>query len=335
MTDQTASHESAFHLDSVVARLRPLIPNRIRTALESRFPPLTPALVAERKTLHSHKGEALSYYVEKKVHGRPLVLIHSISACASAYEMKPLFEHFREVRPTYAPDLPGFGFSERGARTYTPELYVDELIELLTRIKDKGDAPDVVAMSLSCEFVARVAATRNDLIHTLTFISPTGLERNGDGHGHSAMRTVTSLGDTSHEPWWAKLAFGAIASRPSIRYFLKKSFVGAVDEGLRDYAYTTSHQRGAEHAPMALLRGSLFTKGIYDTYAKVDRPALVLYDRDGYVSFDRLPELVASSPTWESKRLVPSLGMPQFERLEQTVEALEEFWRSHGHAKHG
>ena len=39
---------------------------------------------------------------------RPLLLLHSINASASAYEVKPLFEHYRQQRPVYAPDLPGF-----------------------------------------------------------------------------------------------------------------------------------------------------------------------------------------------------------------------------------
>lgn len=36
----------------------------------------------------------------------------------------------------------------------------------------QGEPCDVVALSLSCEFVARAAETSRDLFHSLTFISP-------------------------------------------------------------------------------------------------------------------------------------------------------------------
>ena len=39
----------------------------------------------------------------------PLLLIHSINAAASAAEVEPLFTHYRQQRPVYAIELPGFG----------------------------------------------------------------------------------------------------------------------------------------------------------------------------------------------------------------------------------
>jgi hypothetical protein len=187
----------------------------------------------------------------------------------------------------------------------------------------------VVALSLSCEFVARAAVARKDLVHSLAFISPTGFDASGDGHGRARLRAAgSSAGEGESSPWWGRLAFEAIASRPSIRYFLGKSFVGPVDPGLRSYAYDTSHQPGAEHAPLAFLSGKLFSAAIDKIYAKLERPTLALYDRDGYTSFELLPEMVGRYCMWESKRISPTLGMPQFERLDKTVSALQEFWRT-------
>lgn len=275
--------------------------------------------------MHTHRGQALSFYEDRSTHGRPLVLLHSVNACASSYEMKPLFEKFRATRPVYALDLPGFGFSDRDARPYTPDLYTQELTDFLARVKDKGDAPDVVALSLTCEFVARVASARKDLVHSLAFISPTGLAK----EKHHA-----DIGGPSPMPFWGTLAFGVIASRPSIRYFLGKSFVGPVDDGLKEYAYQTSHQRGGARAPIAFLTGKLFTPDIEDTYARLERPVMVLYDCDGYTNFERLDALVARSPMWTATRISPSLGMPQFERTTETVDALEAFWRTTSHSRH-
>src|SRR5689334_16051533 len=73
---------------------------------------LPPAIDAERKQFLSKESGLLSYYADTSAEGTPLVLIHSINAAASSYEMRPLFNHFRTMRPVYALDLPGFGFSE-------------------------------------------------------------------------------------------------------------------------------------------------------------------------------------------------------------------------------
>jgi pimeloyl-ACP methyl ester carboxylesterase len=40
------------------------------------------------------------------------MLLHSINAAPSAYEVKPLFEQMRHTHRVFAPDLPGYGFSD-------------------------------------------------------------------------------------------------------------------------------------------------------------------------------------------------------------------------------
>jgi len=64
----------------------------------------------------------------------PVLLVHSVNAAASAYEMKPVFERECGRRRVYAPDLPGFGCSGRGPRDYTVTLYVDALHDVLETI---------------------------------------------------------------------------------------------------------------------------------------------------------------------------------------------------------
>src|SRR5512141_2005525 len=73
------------------------------------FIPLPHALTGKRRTFSGRAGR-LSYYVGGE--GAPLLLIHSVNASASAYEVLPIYEHFRPRRRVYAVDLPGFGFSD-------------------------------------------------------------------------------------------------------------------------------------------------------------------------------------------------------------------------------
>lgn len=296
--------------------------------------PLTPAINATRRRLRTAEAGEINYYADEHAAGRPLVLVHSINAAASAYEMRPLFEHFRGQRPVYAPDLPGFGFSERSDRVYSPKLYASALLALLEEIRERGEAADVVALSLGSEFAARAALERPELVHSLALISPTGLTARTQMN-RSERATTSQTGGQLYRlfrfPLWSQAFYDLLASRPSIRYFLKMSFVGEPDRGLVDYAYATAHQPGARFAPLAFISGRLFSPDIREAvYEQLTIPVLAIYDQDAFVRFDTLPDVLERNPNWRSARLIPSKGLPQFERLEDTAAALSTFWQEVG-----
>lgn len=292
---------------------------------------LPPAFDASRETFESLSGGTISYYVDRRGTGRPLVLIHSINAAASAYEMKPFFERYRGGRPVIAVDLPGFGFSDRRDRVYSPALYTSVVMALLQRVAGADVPADVVALSLSAEFAARAARDRPDLFHTLTVVSPTGL-----AHDARSSTEMTKQNPILGMPVVGAAAFEALVSRPSLSFFLGKSFVGPVDPGLEAYAYATSHQPGARHAPFYFLSGALFTPRVDEAvYEKVTVPTLVLFDEDGFTDFAKLGALLGRSRKWSSARIVPSSGLPHFEMAEETFAALDAFWlRIAGEAEH-
>ncbi|MEZ4380680.1 MAG: alpha/beta fold hydrolase [Nannocystaceae bacterium] len=282
---------------------------------------LPPALAAEHDTFASVAGK-LGYYVDRHAAGRPLVLIHSVNAAASAYEMRPLFEHFRGSRPVYALDLPGFGTSTRSDRDYAPTLYRDAIVDFLTAVV--GAPADVIALSLGCEFAALAANLRPEAFRSLAFISPTGLSAEDRGGDSPRARRVHGAFDVS---LWRQPVYDLLVSRPSIKYFLKRSFVGEVDPGLLHYGFLTAHQKGAVHAPLCFISGRLFTPAIAEsTYVRLQRPTLAIYDQDAHVSFERLPEVMERNEHWRSIRIVPTRGLPHWERLPETVAALEAFW---------
>jgi pimeloyl-ACP methyl ester carboxylesterase len=289
--------------------------------------PLPAAIDADRQTLSGGTAGRLSFYTDRRSDGLPLVLIHSVNAAASAYEMRPLFERYRANRPVWALDLPGFGFSQRSDRVYSPELYTNAILDLLAT--QVGEPADVVALSLGCEFAARAALARPNLVRSLALISPSGF---GAGD-HARQDGDSSAGRLAHRllsfPLWAQALFDLIATRRSIRFYLKQSFFGPVEQGLVDYAYLTSHQPGARHAPLYFLSGQLFTPQVRETvYARVNVPVLVLYDRDAFVRFDALPGFLEQRPNWGAARIVPTCGLPQFEQPAETAAAMESFWQN-------
>jgi pimeloyl-ACP methyl ester carboxylesterase len=290
--------------------------------------PLPDAIPADRQVFFSEKAGRISFYVDRKSAGRPLVLIHSINAAASAYEMKPVFDYYRTRRPVIAVDLPGYGFSERFPRMYTSELFVEAIIDLLATLT--GEPADVVALSLGAEFAARAAQEHPEKFHSLIMISPTGLGKRSrqmvpptegaQGSGERAYRMLSL-------PVWRRALYDLIVTRRSIEFFLGKSFIGPIAPGFVDYAYATSHQPGAEYAPLYFLSGSLFTPDVCArVYEKTTIPGLVIYDHDPFTQFDKLPDLQMNNPLWQSARIKPSMGLPHFERSAETIKTLDGFW---------
>ena len=205
---------------------------------------LPEALDAQRARIRVPDFGQLSYYSTGPGQGRPLVLVHSINAAPSAYEMKPLFERYRAERPVLVPDLPGFGFTDRPDIHYTPDVYVKALIEFMRRVAVQP--ADVVALSLGGEFAARVAVEAPELVNSLTLLSPTGFSTRTIPGGEKGMRThrVISV------PALGQSAYSLLTTKFSIRFFLRRSFFGSVPPAMVDYAYATTHQPGARFAPL-------------------------------------------------------------------------------------
>jgi pimeloyl-ACP methyl ester carboxylesterase len=286
---------------------------------------LPPAVDAARHDLATEHGGRIHYYVDTSGTGRPLLLIHSINAAPSTFEMKPLFERYRSQRPVYALDLPGFGHSERSDRRYSPTLFANAILEVLEKVI--GKPCDLIAFSLGCEFAAQVAITRPDLVESLVLISPTGFSARRLPKGETAERAYKVL----RVPVLNDGLFSLLTSRPSIRFFYKQAFHGTIPPELIDYAYATSHQPGAKYAPLYFLSGQLFTQNARETlYAKVTQPVLVLYDRDPNIDFHELPDFLGRHSQWRAERVEPTRGLPQWERPAETAAAIDRFWSLHG-----
>lgn len=282
---------------------------------------LVNAVGAERRYFELPGFGAVAYYVDARGTGRPLLLTTSINAAASAYEMKPVFDAYAGTRPVYVLEWPGFGSSDRPDIKYTPALMTSALRAMVQKI---GVPVDVVALSLGSEFAAR-AAVNEPGIASVALISPSGIGlRRGSSqraaNDDGGVRLYSSLSR------FGTPLFALIRSPLSIRYFLSRSFVGEPDPGLVAYSGLSSNQPGGKYAPLYFISGQLFTPGAYDTlYSKVTQPVLVIYDKDSFVSFERLAEFDAR-PNVSAARIVPSAGLPQFEKMPEVKAALDAFW---------
>lgn len=248
----------------------------------------------------------------------PLLLVHSINAAASAYEVRPIFQHYAARRPVYALDLPGYGHSDRPARVYTPRVMTDAVLAMIQAIQERhGRQPiDVMALSLSSEFLARAAVEHPDLFRSVALVSPTGFDKRGPRLGPTdSNRGMPALYKAVTVRLWRRTLFDLLTSRVSIRYFLEKTFGSKdVDEGLVAYAYQTAHQPGAEHAPYSFLSGYLFSADITRVYEALHGPVWMVHGTRGDFQDYSGKARVAGRPNWRID-VLDTGALPQFEIL--------------------
>jgi pimeloyl-ACP methyl ester carboxylesterase len=286
-----------------------------------------PAAVSGRRCdIRSEVGR-LSYYAAAPGAGAPpLLLLHSVNAAGSAYEVRPLYEHYRLTRSVYAFDLPGFGFSERGDRRYTPRLMTDAVSAMVAEIQSiHGKSPiDALALSLTAEFLARRASEEPLAFRSLALISPTGFSRTTpDNAPPEETRAMPRLRKVLN--FTGRYAFDLLTTKPSIRYFLNKTWGSkAIDEGLLEYDYLTTHQPDAHYAPYTFVSGYLFSRNIQAIYRALTMPVWMAHGvRGDFTDYSKAPRF-ASRPNWTVQSF-PTGALPHFEALDSVVRSYDGF----------
>ena len=293
------------------------------------MPTLPPPLDGRQPDLDSEAGR-LAYYAAGPDGSSavPLLLIHSVNAAASAYEVKPLYDHYRALRPVYALDLPGYGLSDRSDRAYTPRLMTDAVHAIVATIAERhgGVAIDGIAVSLGSEYLARAADERPDAFRSVTLVSATGLNRARPFHGpRGSDRGVPWLLSALGKQRWSEGLFRLLTRPGTIRFFLRKTFGSkTIDDGLLAYDVVTTRQPGASRAPFYFLSAYLFSADISRVYEDLVPPVLLVHGTRG--DFVRYPdaERLARVAGW-TVHVMETGALPYFENLDGFVRAFETF----------
>ncbi len=296
--------------------------------------PLVHALSGERIEFDSPAGR-LSYYVEGN--GPPLLLVHSVNAAASAAEVRPLHEHFRRTRTVFSIDLPGYGFSERSDRAYTPALMTQALHAMTAVIRQRcGEQPiDALALSLSSEFLARAAMEQPPHFRSAALVSPTGFNGTQD-------KRRGPPGSTLYLPWlmkalrgpgWGGAVFRGLTRPGVIRFFLNKTWGSRdIDETLWRYDVLTARQPGAEFAPLHFLSAALFSRDIHNVYDTLQLPVWMCHGVRGDFTDYRRKTTLQGRSNWQVS-VFQTGALPHFEIPALFCSTYETFLDSIGDAK--
>lgn len=277
---------------------------------------LPPALRGECISIASDAGR-LNVYVAGQ--GRPLLLIHSVNAAASAAEVRPLHDYFSRSRQVFSVELPGFGLSERADRRYTPHGMTAALHAVVAMIRSGCDAPiDALALSLSCEFLARAAWATPNAFRSLALVSPTGFS------GRRALRAPTGtmrgsalLYELLRRPGWGPAIYRLLTGPSMIRHFLRGTWgSNYIDERLWHYDTLTTRQPGAAFAPLYFVSGQLFSADIHTIYEGLTLHVWSSHGVRGNFTDYRQECIVSRHRNWRFS-VFPTGAFPHFEVCEQ------------------
>ncbi len=297
-------------------------------------PPVLPhVLSGQRLEIQDAKAGLLSYYVDgpadtNRLAARPLLLIHSINAAPSAHEVKPLFDAYKQQRITYAMDLPGYGHSERSDRLYNQALMVNAILAMLERIGSQhpGQAVDVLAVSLSCEFLAKAALQAPEAIRSLALVSPTGFARISRTHGPpDADLGKPGIYRMISRPRVGRTVFHLLTTRASIRFFLRKTFGRKViDQELFEQACRLARTADAQRTPLYFIAGYLFSADIRSIFRQLRHPVWLCHGTRGDFKDFSCTDGITEQANWRTT-VFETGAMPYFELPKAFIAAYDDF----------
>ncbi|MDY6817973.1 MAG: alpha/beta hydrolase [Halobacteriales archaeon] len=244
-----------------------------------------------------------------------VVLLHGISAASSSNEFVAIFEELSRDYHVIAPDLPGFGCSDRPALTYTADHYIDFIMDFVTEI---ADDPIGVTSSLSGAYAA-AAQTRTDAFEKLVMVCPTATSMPGR---RPLVRSLFRL------PVVGQTLFNVLVSKPSIRYFNADhgyADMAAYDPERLEYQWQTSHQPGARFAPASFISGYLDPDlNLETTLRELDVPVTLVWGRDADITPLSVGEELAEASDGRLVVFDRSRLLPHDEHPEQFLDLLDE-----------
>jgi pimeloyl-ACP methyl ester carboxylesterase len=191
-------------------------------------------------------------------------------------EFRAVFDDLAAEYHVVAPDLPGFGRSDRPPLQYSAALYEEFVADFLAEY----DAPAVVASSLTTAYVASALSEPDGVsVSRLVAICPTA--RGGPDR-------VTWVRELLRAPLVGTALFNLLGSKPSIRYFNADHGyydTASVSEEWMEYEWRTAHQPNARFAPASFVSGFLNSEvDLGAALAVADAPVTFVWGREADIT---------------------------------------------------
>jgi pimeloyl-ACP methyl ester carboxylesterase len=207
--------------------------------------------------------------------GPPLVVLHSLGPGHDSHEWRRCAEILAERHTIYAPDLLGWGRSEKPPIAYDGELYIQFVSDFLHDVVRERAA--VVAAGLPAAYAAQVAVDEPETISALGLVAPLGIDLHSDEPDlkDAVIHRLLRL------PVIGTSVLNLYTSRSGIANHLRREVFAAperADATEVEHHYRASHQKGSHEALAAYLAGYL-NHAVEDALARITQPVWLSWGR--------------------------------------------------------
>jgi pimeloyl-ACP methyl ester carboxylesterase len=269
-------------------------------------------------------GNLDTFYLEAG-EGPPVVLLHGLGATSAS--MLPTLADLARDHRVLAPDLPGFGDSEKPVLAYDPAFFAHWLEGFLDAVG--VECAVVVGNSMGGRIAIEIGLTAPARVDRLVLFAPS--------LAFKRFRVATPL---------VRLVAAELAAMPMfvpralVMTVLRSMFArpdrlrvewyeAAADEFVRVFASARGRMAFMSAARQIYLEEAHGEAGFWERLPALTRPALFLWgDRDQLVPWRFAPHIEAALPAARSIVLEDCGHVPQFEHPERTHALVREFLSS-------
>lgn len=228
------------------------------------------------------------YKVKGAENAPPIVLLHAPEVGGSSYEMRHLIDRLAEHYRVYAPDLLGFGLSDRPNIDYSASMYTTLCRDFLADVV--GRSAILLASGLSCQYAVAIAADHAELCDGLIVMTPRALFEH-----RQPPRWLASL---TRQATPEMLFYALITPQPVLRRVItwqRHLSDSSLSDEEQAYMYANAHQFGAQHAAMAFLAGRLVVDNVEQCFAAVKQPSLMIWGQSALAAHLHLPSSLSQA----------------------------------------
>ena len=249
--------------------------------------------------------------------GPPLILLHSIHPAGWSLEWQSVVDSLSARYTVYAPDLLGFGRSDRPAMRYTASLYTSLIADFAAQVVHQPCV--LVASSLAGAYAIALGARDPGRFPALVLIEPTGLIRM-----HRRPRPIDDARRLLIEsPVVGTAVYHALVSRRRLRRVLADAYAddALVTDALVEAWFEAAHQPGAKYATASLI-GRRLNLDVRRELRRLRQPLLLVWgERAVHAPVDDVRGFQVLKPDTRVV-ILDAAGLPHDERPREFTEAL-------------